>query len=257
MTDNATDNPGAQPDDKSAAQPAAKGGMLKKMLPMLAFVGGGLTLLAIAVAATLYLMGGKTQTADVTDAPSQDSTVVAEKPAAKAPSSDPLVSEMDEVAAALDSLEAAADSVEALDALVRNIALMDNSNDTGANEQYPLTTSDSATAAGWLTKEQEKLAARTTELDSRERDLQKRETEISQKVLKLEQASSDRITNLAKLYDGMDASAVAKILENLDDETVVALIPRMKPKTASQVLALMPPPRAAKLSKQIITLASD
>lgn len=255
MTDNVTNTPGAKPADKAEAQATAKTSMLKKMLPMLMFVGGGLMLLAIAVTVTLYLLRDTAEVSPV--APEQDSTIIAETPVAKPVHTDPLVNEMDEVAAALGLLEAAADSAEALDALVRNISLMDNSTDTGTLDDYPLTPSDSNAAADWLAKEQEKLAARTIELDSRERDLQKRESDISQKVLRIEQASSDRITNLAKLYDGMEANSIANILANLDDETVVALIPRMKPKTASQVLALMPPQRAAKLSKQIITLASD
>ena len=62
---------------------------------------------------------------------------------------------------------------------------------------------------------------------------------------------------LAKLYDGMQAPAVAQLMANLDDNTIVQLLPKMNAKQASAVLALMPPQRAAKLSKQMMTIAEN
>ena len=53
---------------------------------------------------------------------------------------------------------------------------------------------------------------------------------VTQKLLRLEQAESAKIASLAKLYDGMDARAVARLVANLDDQTVVSIVPRMKQK---------------------------
>ena len=92
-------------------------------------------------------------------------------------------------------------------------------------------------------------------LDARQRELDITDKKVSQKLLKLEQAESTKISNLAKLYDGMDPRAVAKLIANLDDATVVSILPRMKLKNASTVLALMPAKRGARLSKKMITIA--
>ncbi len=116
---------------------------------------------------------------------------------------------------------------------------------------------DSIEQSGWLQQEKHKLASRETELNKRQRDIEASEQRLSQKILKIEQASAERIASVAKLYDGMEPDAVAKLMANLDDTTIVAVLPRMKQKNASLVLSLMPPPRAAYITKQIINLASE
>lgn len=146
-----------------------------------------------------------------------------------------------------------------LDAIMANLEVLDYV--PGENEltedQTSMSVEDSIEAVNWLENEKAKLAEREKELDAKEKRLNILDGKVSQKIVRIEQAESNRISKLAKLYDGMDARAVAKLIANLDDETVVSLLPRMKLKNASSVLALMPPPRAARLSKQMITIAEN
>lgn len=116
---------------------------------------------------------------------------------------------------------------------------------------------DSIDAAKWLENEKVALAEREKALVVREKELEKQHQEIQRKILIIEQAESNRISKLAKLYDGMDARSVTKLMANLDDATVVSVISRMKQKQASAVLALISPKRAAKLSKMMITIAEN
>lgn len=113
---------------------------------------------------------------------------------------------------------------------------------------------DSIEQVNWLKKEKAALAEKEADLARREKELSSLDRKVSQKLLKLEQAESARVANLARLYDGMDPRSVAKLMAQLDDDTVVSILPRMKLKNASQVLALMPSVRAARLSKQMITI---
>lgn len=257
-----------KPED--AAQPAAEGqpdkaakkpSLIKKLMPMLLFGVGGLVLLGGAVYVTLLLMGGQPKSEAEADKKSE--TADSTKPADSSAHALAVVNPEDHAVASDDSLSAAADSAEAAAELTRNIAAMTEAmaeTETPVAEDdaaEPLGKNESLKAADWLDKEQKRLAAREADLTAREQELQKKDREIAQKILKIEQASSDRVTNLAKLYDGMEADAVSKIMANLEDDLVVSIIPKMKQKNASSVLALMPPQRAASLSKQIITLASD
>jgi flagellar motility protein MotE (MotC chaperone) len=73
----------------------------------------------------------------------------------------------------------------------------------------------------------------------------------------IEKAESTRITQLAKLYDGMDARAVAQLMANLDDLTIVSILPRMKQQNAARVLQMIPAKRAARLSKKMMTIAEN
>lgn len=156
-----------------------------------------------------------------------------------------------------EELDPAEVDATAIEKIMENLAFLDYepSEDEIAQEEGRMTKDDSLEQVNWLDQEKQTLTRRTKELDAREKDLAKREVKIEQALVKLEQVESTRIASLAKLYDGMDARSVAKLLANLDDATVVSILPRMKVKNASAVLQLMPPQRAAKLSKQMITIA--
>lgn len=161
-------------------------------------------------------------------------------------------------ASALDSTGSEAD-LSVLQAIKDNLAFLEQEPDTQSTDQPSETTSQSEPTAPPVSLEAEKaaLAERESQVAKREAELQKRQEDIDQKLLKLQQEQTSRITELAKLYDGMEAKAVAQLMANLDDETVVAILPRMKPKNASAVLGLLPAPRAASISKQMITIAGD
>lgn len=245
----------AQPNADGQVEKAAKPGLMKKLMPILLFGVSGLVLLGGAVAITLMLLGTEPASDAKEAEPDSTRTNTADTTSHVIAKVDPT----DDEVASEDSLDAAADSAEAAAELMENVAAMTEAmaGQDALESETSLSREESLKAVDWLTKEQEKLQTRETELAAREKELQKKDHEVSQKILKIEQASADRVTNLAKLYDGMESEAVAKILANLDDDLVVAIIPRMKQKNASTVLALLPPQRAAKLSKQIMTLASE
>ena len=145
----------------------------------------------------------------------------------------------------------------AINKIMDNLAFLDYepSSDEIELEDEKISVEDSLEQVNWLEKEKELLKKRVDELDAREKDITKREKDINAKITRLEQAESNRVSKLAKLYDGMDPRAVAQLMMNLDDETVVSILPRMKGKNASAVLQLIPSKRAARLSKQMITIA--
>ncbi len=145
----------------------------------------------------------------------------------------------------------------AIDKIMENLAFLDYepTEDEMAEQEGRMAEQDSIDQVNWLEKEKAALVNREKELNGRQRDLDRLEKEINKKILTIEQAESARTAQLAKLYDGMDPRAVANLLANMDDQTVVSILPRMKLKNASAVLQLMPAQRAAKLSKQMITIA--
>jgi flagellar motility protein MotE (MotC chaperone) len=253
-----------QPAEQAAAK-SGKSGMLKYIL----FGVGGLGLLAVAMVVTFMLMGGKKKEAEKPEAASTTKELAEKiKENAKVGEHQQDTGSVDqneskELAAGgssipEDSLQAMADSLDEIQQLVQNINVMNEAADS-ANALTPDGTSkeDSIKAMTWLDKEKANLAKRESDLAVREKQITELDRKVSQKVLKLEQASSDRVANLAKLYDGMEPDAVAKLIANLDDSLVVSIIPRMKQKNASLLLSNMPPQRAATLSKQIITLAGE
>ncbi|PWB70291.1 hypothetical protein C3F09_09285 [candidate division GN15 bacterium] len=240
----------AQPEVPDQAEPKKSGGLLKYIL----FGVAGLGLLGAAVFVTMMFLGDKkTETAESKATETQTENKVThtnnEKPAEEA---------LLDSGAVTDSLDSLGEVVDPIEQLVKNIDVMnaeaDSANAFQANE---VAKDDSIKAVTWIDKQKAELTQRETALNARQKELEELDRKVSQKVMRLEQSLADRVANLAKLYDGMEPSAVAKLAENLDDSIVVAIIPRMKQKNASSLLSLMPPQRAAKLSKQIITLAGE
>ncbi len=124
-------------------------------------------------------------------------------------------------------------------------------------EQEIMSVEDSIEAVNWLEAEKTRLAEMEKGLNSRQKELELLDKQVTKKVNIIEQAESTRIQKLAKLYDGMEPRAVAMLLANLDNETVVSILPRMKTKNASAALSLLPAKRGAVLSKKMITIAEN
>jgi flagellar motility protein MotE (MotC chaperone) len=229
-----------------AQQPKAAG-KIKGILPYIIYSAGGIVIVTLIAFGTLFFLKGKNSSSDAAAANTQgQGSAEADSVALSADIEDSLL--------ALTDLGFAADTGDEIDKLIKNIEAMD------VKDDYSLAAdseADSAKEISWLKLAKDSLAKQRADLDARQKQIDEREKQVSQKLLRLEQASNDRITNLAKLYDGMDASAVAKLMESLEDSIVVTIIPKMKQKNASQVLQMMPPQRAAKLSREIITLAGD
>ncbi|MCK4573833.1 MAG: hypothetical protein KAU36_05655 [candidate division Zixibacteria bacterium] len=184
-----------------------------------------------------------------------------DKEAAKdSPATDRSVHEPQSAEAEMEELAADAElDYGAIEKIMDNLAFLDYEPDAsevdGADEG--MSVEDSLANVNWLESEKAALDVREKELDTREKHLNKLEKEVNKKLLILEQAESVRVSKLAKLYDGMDPRSVTNLMANLDDKTVIELLPKMKVKNASSVLSLMPAQRAARLSKQMITIAEN
>jgi flagellar motility protein MotE (MotC chaperone) len=241
--------------EKSVEQaPKQKSGMLTYLLLGV----GGVGILAVSLFVTLMLSGGEHAEESVTDAvPVSEETSQpagshdSGKPETKPPGkSQPAMSAEDSI---LQMLEEDNSFLEEIEASLAELDVASSEADLMQDAQKLI--EDSIKQINWLQQEKDRLASKEKVLNSRQKELDLLDKKISQKILRIERAESSRIASLAKLYDGMDARSVAKLMSNLDDKTVVALLPRMKAKNASQVLALLPPKRAARLSKQMITIA--
>lgn len=264
MTDETEINqPSAETPEGEATdnQKKAKSPILKYAI----FGGGGLiVILAIAFGVAMF-MGGGEKTSDSADDVAQTSEPVAgDVPSVDSEHSQVPPNYSEESIAEsgdeeMDSLIEAQKDAKVIDNIMDNLAFLEYEPDMSEIESGAegMSVEDSIEKADWLEQETAKLAERKATLDKRERELKRLDQEVTQKLLKLEQAETARISTLAKLYDGMDPRAVAQLMANLDNETIVSILPRMKIKNASAVLALLPPQRGAKLSKQMITIAED
>jgi flagellar motility protein MotE (MotC chaperone) len=243
VTDEQVQQPQAEQPQEAA--PVKKGGMMSYIM-----LGGGfVVVMAVAIAATLFLMGGGDKAASNGD--THGETAHTEQ-VAKMPAGD--------ASHASDSTDVpVAENPAILDEIEANLAMLDYQPTEAeiAEEEAAVSVEDSIKKANWFAKEQDRLDKREDSLNAREKKLVALDREVSKKVTKIEQAESERIVNLARLYDGMDPRAVAKLMANLDDATIVSILPRMKNRNASQVLAMFPAQRAARLSKQMITIAGD
>jgi len=234
-------NPTPETAESQSPQEKKKGGMVKYIL---FGVIGIVVVIGVAYGTLMFMGGGAKPVPETSDATRESTTT---EPEAKEPTDEEI----------LDSLLGAEDDPEIAEMIQQNLAVLDyepDPSDLGTGTGG-MSEEDSTKAVNWLEQEKKRLAEWEAELNTREKSLKRLDAEVSKKVLKLEQAESTRITNLARLYDGMDSRAVARLMASLDDETVVSILPRMKAKNASQVLQLLPSQRAARLSKKMITIA--
>ncbi len=232
-------------DAKEAKAPAKKGGIIKYIL----FGVIGLVLVGGIAFGTLMFLGGGEQAA-VSEADGNS------EGAAQVDSATETSHDGEEGVAADEFSEEELDP-DLLEMIENNLNALDYTPDSSEleSEHLGMSKEDSIKEVNWIEQKKKELAKKEKELAAREKELQRLDAQVSQKLLKLEQAESARVSNLAKLYDSMDPRSVAKLMANLDDKTVVSILPRMKIKNASAVLQLLPPKRAARLSKQMITIA--
>ncbi len=259
---NETKQPDLNATPESDAQPkaASKSGLIKYII----FGVAGLVIIGGVAFGTLLLLGGgnsskapaEDEAKSETNSTGKTGSTRAMAAADTLPAEDSLALLNDDSLLAAIMAEADGDSsiLDDVQAQLNYLDVADTQNLDMSAESHA-DKADSAKETSWLTEQRDALTKREKELAEREHALEIRDKKIQQQITRLEQAESARVTNLAKLYDGMEARQVAELMANLDDETVVSVLPRMKPKNASQVLGLMPPARAAKLSKQMITIA--
>ena len=245
-----------QADQQKAQAPQAgsSGGLMKYLL-----LGGvGMVVAVVVAVGVAFLL--KDSSPEMSEAGHDESTTEAP---AKPGEGDHQVTEQshkeNESESADDDYGLSDEDASAIDKIMENLAFLDYEPDDSEilQDEDGMSVEDSIEQVNWLEKEKETLAAREKELAARQKELDRLEQQVNKKLLNVEQVESSRTAQLAKLYDGMDSRSVAQLLANLDDKTVVSILPRMKVKNASAVLQLMPPQRAAKLSKQMISLADN
>ncbi|MCB2230612.1 hypothetical protein KQH82_07845 [bacterium] len=248
-----------------AETPAPAKGGFPKMYLLFGVIG--ILVVALAIVSTMLLMGGD-ETAVEPAATETHETAPAEESQADhtEPAESHAQSTTDEVPDIPDFEPFEPPDIEedsgVLGDIMANLEFLDYAPTMPAEEEVPgessgMSKEDSIDAARWFESETKRLELKEKELNARQRELEILDKKVSQKIVRIEQAESARVAALARLYDGMDPRSVAKLVANLDDGTVVSILPRMKQKNASQVLALMPAVRAAKLSKQMITIAEN
>ena len=75
--------------------------------------------------------------------------------------------------------------------------------------------------------------------------------EPSEEVLEVDGERMERIKQLAKVYEQMNASSVAAIVGTMNEEDAVDILANMKPRNAAKVLASLAPEKAATLSLRL------
>jgi flagellar motility protein MotE (MotC chaperone) len=233
-----------------APQPSSSKGNLMKYIMM---GGGGLALVLIIAFGIAFFL--KPKKAAEPEASTQQSAATESHTEVKPP-----VPMSDSAAAGTDT----ADTLDqadptAMDKIMDNLAFLDYTPDSSemTSDQTGMSVEDSLKEMNWIKQQKDSLTQWEKTLNDRQKKLDRQQQDVDKKILVIEQAESSRVTELAKLYDGMDSRAVARLMTNLDDATVIAILPKMKTKNASEVLQLLPAQRAARLSKQLITIAEN
>ena len=115
------------------------------------------------------------------------------------------------------------------------------------------------------------LARERENLDDRKKELKRLEEEVDKKLEQLNQlrlsvekllaekdaAEQQRIGELAKMYEKMNADKAATVLGAVDQQLAVAILKQMKTKSAAKILNSMEREKAAKLTTGISTLDTE
>jgi flagellar motility protein MotE (MotC chaperone) len=96
------------------------------------------------------------------------------------------------------------------------------------------------------------LANQVEQFTKQTAELKKLKNQMDSLLVAKAKVDSAQVTNLAKIYDGIEASQLAAVLANMDDSLVIAIIPRMKSQKAGKILESMPPDRAARISSKLL-----
>jgi hypothetical protein len=74
---------------------------------------------------------------------------------------------------------------------------------------------------------------------------------VPQEITEASAERLERIKQLAKVYEQMNATSVAAIVTNMREQDAVDILSNMKPRNAAKVLASLEPERAATLSLRL------
>ena len=127
---------------------------------------------------------------------------------------------------------------------------------------------DEAMADSIAAEETAEREAPAQEIKQEMASLEKQRREMEAEIIRVEMLRSEvenllrqkrdietqRIEQLAKLYESMKGNEVALVMEGLSDSLIVQILPKMKERQAAKVLSAIQPGRAARISRMMTTL---
>lgn len=108
-----------------------------------------------------------------------------------------------------------------------------------------------------IKREEERIAAMRREADQRIDKYTKLLAKIEDALKRLEQAKTERMQAVVKVYESMPAEEAAARLSALDEETALVIIKGMKSKKAGAVMSFMEPRKAAELTRAMASLDEE
>ena len=99
---------------------------------------------------------------------------------------------------------------------------------------------------------QDSLKLTLAKINKEKAELEKLRTEVNTLLKVKSHADSIQISNLAKMYDGVEPAQLAQVMSNMDDSLIIAILPRLKAQKAGKILERMPADRAARISSKLL-----
>lgn len=96
-----------------------------------------------------------------------------------------------------------------------------------------------------------RLTGIKADLDARAAELKKTLAQIEASLKKLDEAGTERVKKLVKIFESMSPEDAAPRLEKLDQEIAVLILATISEKKAAKILAFIEPARSARLSQAI------
>lgn len=128
----------------------------------------------------------------------------------------------------------------------------------GSRAQAPTTDSamvrDSLQKVQWYEAQRQEIERKVAQLNVERKQLEQLKAQVEVLLDRKKAAEEGNITQMAKLYEGMETAALVPILANLEDAQVSILISKMKKQKASEVLGQLPPERAARITQYLISM---
>lgn len=89
------------------------------------------------------------------------------------------------------------------------------------------------------------------DLDARALEIKKAHAEIEASLKKLDEAGTERVKRLVKIFESMGPEDAAPRLEKLDQDIAVLILSTISEKKAAKILSFIEPSRSARLSQAI------
>jgi flagellar motility protein MotE (MotC chaperone) len=105
-----------------------------------------------------------------------------------------------------------------------------------------------------LKKEEERLTILRKDVDEKIAKYTQLLAQVDEALKKAEQIQSERLLNMAKMYEAMSPEAAAAQLSAMDTEAAAQIMLRMKSKKSGAVVALLTPKKAVVLTKKMTSL---